>query len=555
MFIKCDITGLNVDRRVVPLIKANAVVSVVALLIGVTAALLVLLTRWQVIHLLPVDWYYRMLTLHGLTALVVWIVFWEMAGLYFGSTVTLNARQIAPGLGWVAFILMVTGTALVAYTVLTGKADLLFTSYAPLKAHPLYYLGIILFAVGALTVVGLFFANLLTAKKEKTYGDGPIPLFTFGLLSAAIITVGTLLPGAVIYIPTFLWSLGLIESMDSLFYRLIFWGFGHSSQQINVTAMIAVWYLGAFLTVGGTTINEKVSRFAFLFYLIGIMLASAHHLLVDPVRSPSWKVMNTSYFMYIAVLASLIHAFAVPSAIESAQRRRGFTKGLFDWLKNAPWGNPAFSAVFLAIVSFGFIGGITGVINGMEQTNIIVHNTLAIPGHFKGTVVAGTTLTFMGATYYLIPLIFRKKISFFGLAKVQPWLFGIGIMLLAVGLSTLGYLGVPRRHWDVTFSGGPFTYTFPPVVDLFWVIAVLGGIIGFIGALAWILIVVTSVFFGEPLKSKEDMQLKIAEVPPFEEHKGFAAPGTFTLTIIFMAAFLLFTALNWGWLSVMWEVK
>jgi len=556
MFIKCDITGLNVDRRVVPLIKANAIVSVVALLIGVVAALLLVLTRWQVVHLLPMDWYYRILTLHGLTALVVWIVFWEMAGLYFGSTVALNARQVAPGLGWLAFVLMVVGTALVAYAVLfTQRADVLFTSYAPIKAHPIYYLGIILFAVGALTVAGLFFANILTAKKEKTYGDGPLPVFTFGLLAAAIITAGTLLSGAVIYIPTFLWSLGLIDSVDSLVYKMIFWGFGHSSQQINVTAMIAVWYLVAFLTVGGTTINEKVTRFAFLFYLIGIMLASAHHLLTDPVRSASWKVFNTSYFMYIAVLASMIHAFAVPSAIESAQRRRGFTKGLFDWLKNAPWGNPAFSAVFLGILNFGFIGGITGVINGMEQTNIIVHNTLAIPGHFKGTVVGGTTLTFMGLTYYLIPLIFRKKIRFFGLAKVQPWLFGIGIALLAVGFSTLGYLGVPRRHWDITFSGGPFTFTFPPVIDLFWVIVVLGGLIGVIGALAWILIVVASVFFGEPLRSKEDMQIPIADVPPPAEHKGFAAPGTFTLTLIFLTAFLLFTALNWGWLSVMWEVK
>jgi len=555
MFRTCDITGLKVDLRAERLIQLNAVMAVVSLLIGVIAALLLVLTRWQVVHLLPVDWYYRVLTLHGLNALIFWIVFFEIAGLYFGSTVVLNSRMSSPKFGWLALILMVLGFLLVNFTILSGNADVLMTSYAPLQAHPIYYLGIILFAVGALIGVFLFFANLLIARKERTYGDS-LPLFTFGLVAAAIIATLTLATGAIIYIPTLLWSLGIIKSMDAGVYKLVWWGLGHSSQQINVTAMIAVWYLGAFLTVGGASINEKVSRFAFVFYVIGINVASAHHLLVDPGPSPAWKVFNTSYIMYIAVLASMIHAFAVPSAIESAQRRRGFTKGLFDWLKNAPWGNPAFSAVFLSIIIFGFIGGVTGVVNGMEQTNIIVHNTLSIPGHFKGTVVGGTTLAFMGATYYLIPLIFRKKIAFFGLAKIQPWVFGLGIAVLAVSMYILGAFGVPRRHYDITFSGGPFTYTFNPATDFFWVLFAVGGIAAVVGALMWILIVVFSVFFGEPVRGPQDMQLQVASPPPpAKEHGGFEAPGTLTLTLLFMGVFLIFLLLNWGWLAAMWEVR
>ncbi|MCS7170819.1 MAG: cbb3-type cytochrome c oxidase subunit I [Aquificaceae bacterium] len=554
MFRTCDITGFKVDTRAETLIRLNAVMAVVSLLIGVIGALLLVLTRWQVVHLLPVDWYYRILTLHGLNALIFWIVFFEVAGLYFGSTVVLNARMSSPKFGWLALILMVLGFLMVNLTILTGNADVLMTSYVPLQAHPLYYLGVILFAVGALVGVTLFFANLLIARRERTYGE-TLPLFTFGLVTAAIIAVITLATGAIIYIPTLLWSLGIIKTMDAGLYKLVWWGLGHPSQQINVAAMVAVWYLGAFLAVGGTSINEKVSRLAFVFYVIGINVASAHHLLVDPGPSPAWKVFNTSYVMYIAVLASMIHAFAVPSAVESAQRRRGFTKGLFDWLKNAPWGNPAFSAVLLSIIVFGFIGGVTGVVNGMEQTNIIVHNTLSIPGHFKGTVVGGTTLAFMGATYYLIPLIFRKKIAFFGLAKIQPWIFGIGIAVFAVSLYILGAFGVPRRHYDITFSGGPFTYTFNPATDFFWVLFAISGLMAVLGALMWILIVVYSVFLGEPLKGPQDMQLQIATPPPAKEHKGFEAPGTLALTLLFMAVLLVFLLLNWGWLSAMWEVR
>lgn len=554
MFRTCDITGFQVDLNAEKLIKTNAVVAVVSLLIGITGALLLILTRWQAVHLLSQPWYYRILNLHGMNALVFWIVFFEVAGLYFGSTIILNNRMSAPKLGWLAFALMLTGFLLVNWMILSGNADVLFTSYAPLKAHPLYYLGIILFAVGALIACGIFFANIFIAKKEQKFNQS-LPLFTFGLFAAASIAVMTLLAGAMVYIPTFLWSLGLIENMDAAWYRVVWWGFGHSSQQINVSAMIALWYLLVGLTVGGSSINEKVSRFAFILYILFICIASAHHVLVDPAVESDWKVWNTSYAMHLAVLASMIHAFAVPSAIESAQRKKGYANGLFDWLKNAPWSNPAFSSLAIAVIGFGFLGGISGVVFGMEQTNIIVHNTVAIPGHFKGTVVIGTTLTFMGITYYLIPLIFRRKIVAFHLAKYQPWLFGIGIALVAMGMMALGMLGVPRRHYDITFSGAPFSYELNPLVNLLWSITALGGIMAFIGAIMWILIVVVSVFWGPRVTSPADMQLPIsAPVQESESKNKFEAPGTFVLTLVFMITFLIFFYLNWKWLAAIWEI-
>ncbi|MCC6448913.1 MAG: cbb3-type cytochrome c oxidase subunit I, partial [Chitinophagaceae bacterium] len=318
MFRICDITGFKVDLSSEKLIRYNAVFAVVSLLLAVVAALLLVLTRYQPIHLLGAEWYYRLVTFHGLNALIFWIIFFEIAGLYFGSTVVLNTRFCSPKAGWVAFILMASGLVMSNVIILMGKADVMLTSYTPLKAHPLYYLGIILFAVGALIAVALFFGNLMIARRENAYGDS-LPLFTYGLMTAAIIAVITLATGALIYIPTFLWSLGLVENVDPAMYKLIWWGLGHSSQQINVAAMVSIWYMVSFLAVGGTSINEKVSRSAFVLYILFICLASAHHLLTDPGVSSAWKVWNTSYAMYLAVLASMIHAFAVPSSFESAQ--------------------------------------------------------------------------------------------------------------------------------------------------------------------------------------------------------------------------------------------
>ena len=138
MFRTCDITGFKVDLQSQKLIRINAVFAVVSLLLAVVAALLLVFTRYQPIHLLGAEWYYRLVTFHGLNALIFWIVFFEIAGLYFGSTVVLNTRFCNPTLGWVAFVLMALGLVLSNTMILLGKADVMLTSYAPLKADPIY---------------------------------------------------------------------------------------------------------------------------------------------------------------------------------------------------------------------------------------------------------------------------------------------------------------------------------------------------------------------------------------------------------------------------------
>lgn len=564
-FRTCPVTGLKVDKKAELLIKINAVVAVVCMLIGVIAAIGLVLTRWQAVHLLPSYMYYRFLTLHGLNMLIFFIIFFEMAVLYFAGTVMLNARQPAPWLGWLGFLLMLVGMIIVNYMVLMGRADVLFTSYPPLKADPNYYLGIILFAVGALIVVGLFFAAIVVAKKEKTY-QGSMPLVTFGALTAAIIAVITLLHGAIIYVPTWLWSMDM-GPMDPQVYRMIWWALGHSSQQINVAAMVSVWYLLAALTVGGVVLNEKISRMAFFLYILFISMASAHHLLVDPGMGPGWKVWNTSYAMYLAVLASMVHGFTVPASVEFGQRLRGHTRDAFEWLRKAPWSDPGFSGMALSLVIFGFMGGITGVTIGTEQINIIAHNTLRIPGHFHTTVVGGTALAFMAVTYYVLPLIFRRRVAFWWLAKLQPYIFGTGIVIMSMAMIFMGIFGVPRRHWDITTSDAPFHVDFHPAVDVLQAIFGFGGMTASVGVLSFILIAVVTVFFGKTV-TEADIKSGASGLPqgvinlPKQIHTGpeveavhkKGAQGTMILVFIFFAVFILYYFTNWKILSFLWKV-
>jgi cytochrome c oxidase subunit 1 len=565
----CPATGLRVDRSADSLIKANAVAATVSLLIGGVAALLVLLTRWQAVHLLDPVWFYRILTVHGMNMLIFFIIYFEMAVLYFAAAPLLSARLPAPKLGWVAFGLMTIGALMVEWMMWSGKADVLFTSYVPLRAEPPFYLGVILFAVGALLVVGHFFATITVARREGVLTTS-LPLVTFGALTAAVIAAVTLLHGAVVYIPTFLWSLGWME-IDPSFYRLIWWGLGHSSQQINVAAMVSIWYLLGALTAGGVVLNEKISRVAFVLYVLFISMASAHHLLVDPGFGPAWKIWNTSYFMYMAVLASMIHGFTVPAGLEVGLRLRGATQGLFGWLARAPWSDPGFASLVLSVTVFGFVGGITGVTFGTEQINIIAHNTLRIPGHFHATVVSGTAMAFMGVTYYVVPLIFRREIAFMPLARIQPYLFALGMLIFSMAMTFAGSFGVPRRHWDITFSQSPFGAEFSPAVDLMMAVTAIGGLIAIAGGAIYILVTVVSVFFGKKLGATESGRGATAKGLPLGlisppralvagdeatlvPHALGVAPGTMVLVGVFLAAFITYYFVNWKLLSVVWKV-
>jgi cytochrome c oxidase subunit 1 len=559
-FRVCPRTGLQFHRSAETLIKLNAVAAVVALLVGGILAVLVLLTRWQAVHIIDAENFYMVLTAHGLDMLAYWIIFFEIAILYFCSSTLLRCRLATPRLAWVAFVLMVVGAVMNNVAVFKGDSSVMFTSYVPLPANPMFYLGLILFAVGALIGCFIFLGTLVVAKAEKTY-EGSIPLVTFGALTAAIIAIFTIASGAIILIPTFLWSVGYVSHIDPLMYRTVWWAFGHSSQQINVSAHVAVWYAIAAIVFGAKPMSERVSRVAFTLYILFLQLASAHHLLADPGLSTEWKVFNTSYAMYLAVLASMIHGLTVPGAIEVAQRGKGFTKGLFEWIRKAPWGNPVFSGMFISLLGFGFLGGISGVMMGTEQLNMLIHNTIYVPGHFHATVVVGTTLAFMSLTYFLIPVLFNREMILPGLAKWQPYLFGLGMSVFCLAMMGAGTLGVPRRHWDITFAGASLPYEFPGTAWLMLAVMGVSGLVAIVGGVAYILITVGSLLVGKKLDagaySSRTTVLKMPVAAAMTGHgsAGFAAPGTFVFAMVFLAAFVLYYFVNWKYLSTVWGLS
>ena len=227
--------------------------------------------------------------------------------------------------------------------------------------------------------------------------------------------------------------------------------------------------------------------------------------------------------------------------------------------------------MFSSLVGFCFLGCFPGVMMGTEQLNLIIHNTLYVPGHFHATVVVGTTLAFMSMTYVLIPGLFRRELMFPGLAKWQPYLFGIGMSIFALFMMGAGTLGVPRRHWDITFAGNALPHEWPGTAYLMLALMAIAGLAAIVGGIAYLLITVGSVFLGKKIQTPDFKPVSVREghAPPSPRQPvaaaitghgniglgGFVAPGTLTLAMVFLVAFVLYYFINWKYLSTVWPLS
>lgn len=589
-FRTCSVTGLNVHRSAENMVKLYGLTAVVALLVGGVFAFFVAMTRWEAVGLLSAEDFYTYTSIHAWNLLIFWMIFMEVAILYVAGPFVLGRKLAMKSVAKVAYGVMVAGALVINYAIWTteqpNQAPLL-TSYVPLPSSADFYLGVVVFLVGALVAALPFLATIWKEKREKP--NATLPLVTFGGFIAAIVAAEAIVGGLITFVPTYFWRIGVVEFLDPAWYRQMYWILGHGTQQINLLAMITVWYFMTHVVGGAVVASEKVSRTAFILYLFFINMGAAHHLMSDPGLSSAWRVWNTSYAAYGAVIASMIHAFAIPAGLEVGRRARNEGGGTFGWLWSAPWRDPGFSSTILSIVMFGFLGGITGVMMGQMQLNVTWHNTLATPGHFHATVVLGTTLAFMGLLYYVIRLVFGREWVAEPLAAVQPYLYGGAMGIVCLMMMYLGVLyGVPRRHPSVTDIPGT-DFDFAAAEPLFAIFGV-AAILAIVGGGLFLALAVGSLLFGDDYEGEPaptgagpivaadgggsaDDGTTDDEAPADEgdgsatgdagderdDEGGLAAHalsmrGTFLLTLVFFATFVVTYALNWYLLSQLWSI-
>jgi len=194
-----------------------------------------------------------------------------------------------------------------------------------------------------------------------------------------------------------------------------------------------------------------------------------------------------------------------------------------------------------------------------EQINLIIHNTIYVPGHFHATVVAGTTLAFMAVTYLLIPLIFRRELILPGWAKVQPYVFGLGVAGISVFMMGAGTLGVPRRHWDISQADAILPYDFPGAANLMMGLNGMSALLAGLGGAIFIVVTVGSILFGKKIPGSseapktEPPEAKVVGQYGSEEHP--AIPGTIVMVAVFFISFILYYYVNWKYLAEVWPLR
>ena len=154
-----------------------------------------------------------------------------------------------------------------------------------------------------------------------------------------------------------------------------------------------------------------------------------------------------------------------------------------------------------------------------------------------------------------------------GIARLQPYFFGIGMSVFALAMMGAGTLGVERRHWDMAFTNATLGFEYPASAYTMMGIMGVAGMAAVIGGAMYILVTVVSIFFGKPVESKSSYGFTTSRllradpvVVPEGGHEaagkwGFAAPGTFLMAMFFLLTFVLYYAVNWKYLASVWPLS
>ena len=470
------------------ILLSETVFPFVLLVLGVLLGLFQVLQRAGILkstHFLGLE-YYQGLTLHGTINAIVFTTFIIVA---FSNAMVMFSlkRSLKPGVQWLSWLLMVGGTLMAAYAMLTGKANVLYTFYPPLIAHWTFYVGVVLLVVGSLVPFFLDWIPNHLAWRREHRGE-PFPLPVLGVFVTFILWFTMVIPVAIeILFQLLPLSLGWVEEINPLLARTLFWFFGHP--------LVYFWLLPAYImlysilpkVIGGKLYSDTAARLALLLFLVFSVPVGLHHQYAEGGLSAGWKLWH-AFLTFMVALPSFITAFTVAASLEYGARQQG-GKGLFAWWAKLPYfkkeGDQWLFAYFISGLLLFLFGGITGIVNASYSLNLAVHNTSWVVGHFHTTVGGLVTLAFLAISLYMVSKLRGTEVKLKGLALSAPYLWLIGMLIFEVAMSIAGFYGFPRR----TATGATYIDPASPLYHPEWYtwahISAGGGVVAVLGFVAF----------------------------------------------------------------------
>jgi cytochrome c oxidase subunit 1 len=255
--------------------------------------------------------------------------------------------------------------------------------------------------------------------------------------------------------------------------------------------------------------------------------------MVDPAIPQGIKIIGSALSLLVWI-PSILHMFIITGMMEAKMRSAGHS--LFGWIGHLPWKNPAFASLIMGMITFGIAGSLTSVLL-QEQTASLLHGTFAVPAYIHPMVVGAASLIYMGIVYYGVSIFMKRNIWGSLIARIQPYLLTLALLIFAGAGTLAGYAGVPRRTAEISY-GGLAPESWKKLMD---VSLGVGGTLTLIAGILFFVVIGMTMFAGRKLVASDVAgDLAVLEVAAKREFKY--TPTALIPGVIFVMIVLVFTA-------------
>jgi cytochrome c oxidase subunit 1 len=386
--------------------------------------------------------YNAIFTVHGVIMVFLFIIPGFPGS--FGNLIMpiqIGARDVAfPRLNLLSWWLYITGAAIILTSLFTGGGppDTGWTFYVPFSARTgtnvsLAVFGV--FVVGFSSILtGLNFVTTIHRLRAPGMTWGRLPLFVWSLYATAWVQIlATPILGItlVLIMAERVLGTGLFDpgrGGDPVMYQHLFWIYSHPAVYIMILPAMGV--ISEIIPVFSRKpiFGYKMIAFSSLAIAAAGSLVWGHHMFTSGMSDTA-----------ILVFSFLTFIVAIPSAIK-----------VFNWVSTLYKGSISLEAPMLFALTFLLlfsIGGLTGLILGAAATDIHVHDTQFVVGHFHYVIFGGSGFAFFGAMHYWLPKFYGRRYA--EKPAVIAWgLMFVGFNMLYFTMMVLGVKGMPRRYYD-----------------------------------------------------------------------------------------------------------
>jgi len=405
----------------------------------------------------PAD-YYQFLTVHGMIMVIYLLTALFLGG--FGNyliPLMVGARDMVfPYVNMLSYWIYLGAVIILIASFFvpggpTGAGWTLYPPQAILSGTPGSEWGILLMLVSlAFFIIGFTMGGLnyvVTVLQARTRGMTlmRMPLSIWGIFTAtvlALLAFPALLVGAVMMIfdkllGTSFFMPALVEMGEYLDYgggspllfQHLFWFFGHP--EVYIVALPAFGIVSDLISVHARRAIFGYRMMVWALVAIGALsfVVWAHHMYVSG--------MNLWFGFFFATTTLII---AVPTALK-----------VYNWTLTLWKGNIQFTLPMLFALAFivTFVnGGITGLFLGNVAIDVPLSDTMFVVAHFHMVMGVAPLLVIFGAIYHWFPLI-TGRMMHEGMGQFHFWVTFIGSYTIFLPLHYLGFMGVPRRYFEM----------------------------------------------------------------------------------------------------------